>query len=77
MLLQALGRGDDTVGDPRRAQISRFEFLFRAQIYEFDIFELILSSKLDQQFPVEQFEASRAIRDSGISVSSTLPPSRK
>ena len=42
-----LGRGDDTVGSPHRAQISRFE-----------LFELILLSKLDKHFPVEQFEAT-------------------
>ena len=47
---------------------------FRAQIYQFELFELILLLKLDKQFPVEQFEASRAIRGSSISVSSTLPP---
>ena len=40
-------RGDDTVGNPRRAQISQFE-----------LFELILVSKLDERFPVEQFEAT-------------------
>ena len=55
-----LGRGDDTVGNPHRAQISQFE--------------LVLLLKLDKQFPVERFEASRAIRGSSISVSSTLPP---
>ena len=42
-----LGRGDDTVGNPHRAQIVQSEF-----------FELILSSQLDKQFPVEQFEAT-------------------
>ena len=41
------GRGEDTVGNPRRAQIVQFE-----------LFELILSLKLDKQFPVEQFEAA-------------------
>ena len=51
------GRGDDTVGNPHRAQISRFE-----------LFELILLSKLDRQFPVEPFEA-------GVSQSSVpFPP---
>ena len=43
----ALGRGDDTVGSPRRAQIYRFE-----------LFELILLLKLDRQLPVERFEAT-------------------
>ena len=47
---------------------------FRAQICRFELFELVLLLKLDKQFPVERFEASRAIRGSGISVSSTLPP---
>ena len=42
-----LGRGDDTVVNPHRAQIS-----------EFELFEPILSLKLDKQFPVEQFEAT-------------------
>ena len=42
-----LERGDDTVGNPHRAQISQFEF-----------FELILSLKSDKQFPVEQFETT-------------------
>ena len=41
------GRGDDTVGNPRRAQIRQFE-----------LFQLILLLKLDKQFPVEQFEAT-------------------
>ena len=40
-------RGDDTVGNPHRAQISQFE-----------LFELILLSKLDKQLPVERFEAT-------------------
>ena len=42
-----IGRGDDTVGNPNRAQISQFE-----------LFEPILLLKLDRQFPVEQFEAT-------------------
>ena len=45
--LRRFGRGDDTVGNPHRAQISQFE-----------LFELILLSKLDRQLPVEQFEAT-------------------
>ena len=36
--------------------------------------ERVLLLQLDKQLPVEQFEASRAIRGSSISVSSTLPP---
>ena len=39
------GRGDDTVGNPYRAQISQFK-----------LFKLILLLKLDKLFPVEQFE---------------------
>ena len=62
--LRYFGRGDDTVGNPHRAQISQFE-----------LFELMIWLNLDKQFPVEQFEASRAIRGGSISVSSTLPPS--
>ena len=42
-----IGRGDDTVGNPHRAQISQFE-----------LFELILLLKFDKRFPVEQFEAA-------------------
>ena len=41
------GRGDATVGNPHRAQI-----------YQFELFELVLLSKLDKQFPVERFEAA-------------------
>ena len=43
----SIGRGDDTVGNPHRAQIHRFE-----------LFELILLAKLDKLFPVEQLEAT-------------------
>ena len=64
----AFGMGDDAVGNPHRAQL-----FHRAQILQFDRFELILLLKLDKQFPVERFEASRAIRGSRISVSSTPP----
>ena len=39
--------GDDAVGNPHRAQIYQFEF-----------FELILLLRLDKRFPVEQFEAT-------------------
>ena len=39
--------GDDTVGDPHRAQI-----------WQFELFELILLLNLDKQFPVERFEAN-------------------
>ena len=42
-----VGRGDETVGSPHRAQIVRFEF-----------FELVLLLKLDKQFTVEQFETT-------------------
>ena len=41
------GRGDDTVGNPRRARI-----------YQFELFELVLLLKLDKRLPVEQFEAT-------------------
>ena len=41
------GRGDDTVGNPHRAQVSQFE-----------LFELIVLLKLDEHFLVEQFEAT-------------------
>ena len=42
-----IGSGDDTVGNPHRAQIVQFE-----------LFELILLLKLDKQLSVEQFEAT-------------------
>ena len=45
--LAVFGREDDTVGNPHRAQIYRFE-----------LFELILLLKLDKHFPVERFEAT-------------------
>ena len=46
--LGGAGRGDDTVGNPHRAQTSQFE-----------LFELILLFlKLDKRFPVEPFEAT-------------------
>ena len=41
----SLGRGDDTVGNPHRAQTSQFEF-----------FELTISLKWDKHVPIEQFE---------------------
>ena len=56
-----LGRGDDTVGNPHRAQISR------STISQFELFELILLLKLDTV-------PWRAIRSNSISVSSTLLP---
>ena len=60
------GRGDDTVGNPRRAQIAQFE-----------LFELVLLLKLDQQFPVEQFEADSTLpsqrRDPGRALGSGRP----
>ena len=40
-------RGDDTVGNSHRART-----------YQFELFELILLLKLDNRFPVEQFEAT-------------------
>ena len=42
-----VGRGDDTVGSPHRAQISQSE-----------LFEFILLSTFDKQFPAEHFEAA-------------------
>ena len=44
---EGVGRGDDTVGNTHRTQISQF-----------DIFELILLLKLDKLLPVDQFEAT-------------------
>ena len=42
-----LGRGDDTVGNPHRAQMSEFEF-----------FELVPLLELDKVVSIEQFEAA-------------------
>ena len=53
-----LGRGDDTVGNAHRAQICQFE-----------MFELILLLKVDTV-------PRRAVRGNGISVNSTLPHPR-
>ena len=61
-MMPKVGRGDVTVRSPHRTQISQFE-----------LFEFILLLNLDKQFPVEQFEASRAIRGNSVSVSSTHP----
>ena len=55
------GRGDDTVGNPHRAQM-----------FQFELFELVLLLKLDEQFPVEQFEASRA--EAAVSQSAVACP---
>ena len=44
---EVFGRGDDAVGNPQRAQIVQFE-----------LFELTLSLKLDRQLSIEQFEAT-------------------
>ena len=44
---QIAGRGDDTVGNPHRAQI-----------WQFELFELVLLLKLDKQLPIERFEAT-------------------
>ena len=60
------GRGDDTVGNPHRAQISRF-----------GLFELkFLNSSFRACPPIEikQTILCRAIRADSISVISTLPP---
>ena len=45
--LRKLSRGDETVGNP-----------YRAQIYRLELFEFILLLKLDKQLPVEQLEAT-------------------
>ena len=45
IIVASLGRPDDTVGNPHRAQISQFE-----------LFELILLLQLDKRFSIERFE---------------------
>ena len=62
----ALGRGDDTVGNPHRAKKKRA----RNQVFR----ACPLIEARQKQLRVERFEASRAIRGRSISVSSTLPP---
>ena len=61
-----IGRGDDTVGNPHRAQICQF-----------DVFELMfLSMRAFRVYPLVETRHTapcRAIRGSSISVSSTLP----
>ena len=57
--LSRLGRRDDAAGNLDRARMSQFE-----------LFELILSSKLDKQLPVERFEAT-------VSQSTVPSPRRK
>ena len=47
LCVTVFGRGDDRVGNPRRAQISQFE-----------LFELVLLFNLDKLLPVERFEAT-------------------
>ena len=46
---QVVGRGDGTIGSPHRAQISQFE-----------LFELVFFVKLDKRLPVEPCEAAAA-----------------
>ena len=46
ILIPLVRKGDDTVGDPHRAQI-----------YQFELFELMLAFNLDNQLPDEQLEA--------------------
>ena len=45
IIIMILGRGNGAVGNPHRARI-----------YQLELFEQVLSSKVDKQFPVEQFE---------------------
>ena len=60
----SLGRGENTVGNPRRARISQFE-----------LFELILLLKLNRQLSVERFEA-RVSRSTVPSPTLTRDPLR-
>ena len=69
------GGGDALGNTPSSSNLSIRAF--RAQIYQFELFELIFLVKLDKQFPVEQFKASRAIRGNSISVNSIIPPSQR
>ena len=52
-----VGRGDDSVGKPSSSSHLSIR-VFRAQFSLLELFELVLLLKLDQQFPVEQFEAT-------------------
>ena len=49
-----IGRGDDSVWKPSWSS----NFSFRAQISQFELFELMLFLKLDEWLPVERFEAT-------------------
>ena len=42
---ESFGRGDDTIGNPHRAQMSQFE-----------LFELFLLSRLGKQVSIKHFE---------------------
>ena len=55
---------DDTDGNPHRAQI-----------YQFELFELILLLKLDKRFTVEQFEAT--VSQSAVPSPPLLTPTRQ
>ena len=46
---------NDTVG---RGGMTQLETLIELDIFQFELFELILSLKLDKRLPVEQFEAT-------------------
>ena len=65
------GRGDDTVGSPRRAQISQL-----------DLFELVLLSKSGKRFSVERFEPTISVdsiilhSDSIYSIAAIFPSAR-
>ena len=47
---------------------------FRAQIYQFELFELSLLLNSNEPFPVEHFVPSGAVRGNSISGNRTLPP---
>ena len=65
MYSQYFGRGDDTVGNPHRAQISRFE-----------LFELILLLKLDKLYLSQQVPPPLLTLHSRIPPEETPKPRR-
>ena len=65
---KGIGRGNDTFGNPHRAQISQFE-----------LFELVLLLKLDKQLPVEQLEqtvSQSTVPSPPVSVGKAVTPRR-
>ena len=73
---QGIGRGDDSVGNAHRAQISQFE-LFELKLFNSSCSSSNLSFRVVRAYPlieIRQTVPCRAIRGNSISVNNTLPP---